>query len=475
MTSHSDGLDYPLFFCPLELWPGVDRDVDLCFGENEIPEGAWTFVVRHALGDALVVTGVSGTAGDDEPVPGPKITFTVPGDRVADIMRQEYVVYLDGAPEGGGPIRPADFQSALGSQVAQVTLGRPSVASVTIVVAGSSTQVGLVHDDVFPAYGTKPYQYEPISSVNPDSGINLSGFVYPGNGLATFFPGYGSLAPPTLFSNHIDQTFLGGQMMGGPYDYDGEVLIQLPEWAWPTSEVTLEYCSGMRADFVKFDDHGFHTIATVDITGIINTDGEVRLADGGIDIPDWGDGPTPDAVILNLRFLEWTSVGALPASGVGDTAGVLPWTPDLRDTATGELVDFGEARPPYGYYNITNGWVMGTAWFYFGPGTSNVPGYMVKLPADVLTEADSFKIITCGQVAVLKGNSINATQTVNGLLSGGDYNSWFGITQWPKNYAVLENSDGTPGQFSNSFPIDLGTEVGGYMRVDYSYPLDVPS
>lgn len=298
MTSHSDGLDYPLFFLPLELWPDVGRSVTFCWGDSPVPGGDWTLVVQHASVAPYSVVGVAGTAGDDEPVPGPTITFPLAGDDVSAILHQEYVVYRNGQPQGGGPIRLADLQSVSGDTTATVVLQAPSVAQV--------------------------------------------------------------------------------------------------------------------------------------------------------------------------------SVFAVP-SGRLDTNGSQPWTPDLRDTGSGEIVDFGDARPPHGRYTITNGWVLGTAWFYFGPGTSVVDGYMVKLPADVLTEPDSFKLITCGQVAVLKGNAINATEVANGLLSGGDYNSWFDIDAWPKNYAVLEHSDATPGKFSNSSPIDLGTEVGGYMRVDYSYPLDVSS
>jgi hypothetical protein len=515
MTSHTDGLDYPLFFCPLELWPGVDRDVDFCFGDAEIPDGAWTFVVRHATGDALALVGVVGTAGDDEPVPGPKITFTVPGDRVADIMRQEYVVFLDGAPEGGGPIRPADFQSSVGTQVATVTLGRPSVAEVTVVVSGSGGS-GLIHDDVFPAYGQRIGSWEGFphtTTSDPEAegyteGVTISNDWWtPGQGMAFCIPHLGTLGFPVLFSDHRNNAFLSGSLLSWPDSHEDAPIVTVPEWARPASDVDLTVCIALGVTWVTFDDNGMTAIHTEMIDGLVDTDGNVTVPGGIPAGPDNANG-----VLINFRFSTWQTTSNPPASASGVTvhndltgrdvaeshpasaidvdgtplnevllgAGAEPWTPVLRNLANGEAINLGAAaHPPTGSWTIVNGWLLGTAFIYFGEGMTDLTGegagLMLEGPADVLTVPDSHELVTCGSAAILFNDAINATSMANILLSGGDYKSWFGIeepNEWPKNYIVFEHADGTPGRITNKVPIEVDGEGGGYLRIELAYPVD---
>lgn len=337
MTSHTDGLDYPLFYCPLELWPGVERPVEFHFGENEIPDGDWTLTVPHAHGeDPVEIEGVRGTAGEDEPSPGPKLTFTIPGNRVTDILRQEYVVYLNGAPKGGGPIRSADFQTTPGSQIGEVTISQPSVADVTVVVIAGEGGGTTVHNELT---GRDAAEAHPASAID----------------------------------------------MGGT----------------PLSEILAAH-------------------------------------------------------------------------------GAEPWTPVLRNLADGAVIDVGAAEhPASGSWTIVNGWLLGTAFIYFGEGMTDLTGegagIMLEGPADVLTVPDSHQLVTCGSAAILFNDAINATSMANILLSGGDYQSWFGIEEpnhWPKNYIIFEHADGTPGRITNKDPIEVDGVGGGYLRIELAYPVD---
>lgn len=141
----TESLDLNLFDLPVEIWRGFERDIVFYFGDQDAPASTWTLTVPHAFGGApFSVEGVPGTADADEVEPfpgldaGPKITFTVPAEDVWNLRRQVYIVTDGDGPLGGGVFIEAKRQHQPGSTVAQVFVGHPTPAEVTVVVQESS-------------------------------------------------------------------------------------------------------------------------------------------------------------------------------------------------------------------------------------------------------------------------------------------------------------------------------------------------
>lgn len=136
----TDVLDLDIHGLAIEVWPDVERVVKMRFPVGTDPTEGWTFKVPHVLaGDAYELDGVVGVSGDEDPDgPRPQVTFTMPADRMRDIVKQRFVVALDGVPKISGPIRYANVQSVAGETTVSITLVEPQAIDVSLAVGGGS-------------------------------------------------------------------------------------------------------------------------------------------------------------------------------------------------------------------------------------------------------------------------------------------------------------------------------------------------
>jgi len=341
---------------------------------------------------------------------------------------------------------------------------------------GEAGTTSLVRDDVFVGYGTKKKQWEGVPMTDPDSGITVSEFVYPGAGMASFFPGYGVLGCPTIFSDHVDQAFFSGSLFGGVGTYDGDTLVTLPEWSRPDSDVTLEWCNGFTGEFVKIDDNGFHRVGErVELSGVLGVDGTIKLAEGGITIPEWGD-EEPDAFVFNFRFLGWQSAGLLqpaPPSDVGVyLAGGIIADTDLvgGDFTTVELLNgdgssvFGPGLPREaiagGVYLILTGanvarWLItesGPCVKLAEPSTQNC---IVKVAAGNFTGTDFLPVEMLGAGTIIPDTGGRLTTTLDRFVPDNDLSD------------LVTQDDLTAGLSNKVTTEDVATAVSGLATTEY--------
>ncbi len=137
----SDVLDLDIHGLAIEVWPGVDRTVKMRFPAGTDLDGdAWLFSVPHALGDdPYEVAPVAGESGEEDPDgPRPQLSFTLPGERMRDILRRSFLISHLGTPKISGPIRVANVQAAAGETTVSITLAEPQPLDVSITVAGGA-------------------------------------------------------------------------------------------------------------------------------------------------------------------------------------------------------------------------------------------------------------------------------------------------------------------------------------------------
>lgn len=140
----SDVLDLDIHGLAIEVWPGVERIVRMRFPVDTDLSDDWTFTVPHAIGDAYAIDGNVGESGDEDAEgPRPQVSFTLPPERMRDIMRRPFVIAVAGVPKISGPIRVANIQATPGETTVSITLVEPQAIDVSLTVAsGSAADVG---------------------------------------------------------------------------------------------------------------------------------------------------------------------------------------------------------------------------------------------------------------------------------------------------------------------------------------------
>lgn len=138
-----DVLDLDIHGLAIEVWPDVERVVRMLFPVDSDPDGEWLLTVPHPLaGDDYEITGVADTFGDPE---RPRVSFTLPADRMRDVMRQRFVISFDGVPKLSGPLRVATPQAAAGETTVSITLVEPQALDVDLTVIGGVTPGDTAH------------------------------------------------------------------------------------------------------------------------------------------------------------------------------------------------------------------------------------------------------------------------------------------------------------------------------------------
>lgn len=149
MNAVNDVLDLDIHALAIEVWPDVERVVQMWFPEGAEVEDSWTLTVPHpTAGDDYEIEGVLADAGDPS---RPRVTFTLPADRMRDVLRQQFIITYQGVPKLSGPMRLASPQSAAGETTVTVTLVEPQALEVELVVVGGSGGSGggtTVHGDL---------------------------------------------------------------------------------------------------------------------------------------------------------------------------------------------------------------------------------------------------------------------------------------------------------------------------------------
>lgn len=146
-----DVLDLDIHGLAIEVWPGTERVVKMRFPVDTDLSDDWTFTVPHAIGVAYAIDGDVGESGDEDAEgPRPQVSFTLPAERMRDILRRPFVIAVGGVPKISGPVRIANVQSSPGETTVSVTLVEPQAidVSLTIVDGGGGAGGGDVFLDV---------------------------------------------------------------------------------------------------------------------------------------------------------------------------------------------------------------------------------------------------------------------------------------------------------------------------------------
>ena len=119
-----DVLDLDIHGLAIEVWPDVERIVRMRFPVGTEFDGDWELSVPHPLsGEDYALAGEVGES--DEDTPRPEVSFTMPGVRMREVMRQRFVISYAGVPKLSGPLRVAAPQAVAGETTVTVTLVVP--------------------------------------------------------------------------------------------------------------------------------------------------------------------------------------------------------------------------------------------------------------------------------------------------------------------------------------------------------------
>lgn len=174
----SDVLDLDIHGLAIEVWPGTERIVKMRFPVGTDLSDDWTLTVPHARGDDFAIDGEVGESGEeDADGPRPQVSFTLPPERMRDIMRRSFVIAVAGVPKISGPIRVANIQSTPGETTVSITLVEPQALDVSLTVVGGGASSQAIASCILYVASLTPGSGDPVLRVGyrPDHNAEVEG------------------------------------------------------------------------------------------------------------------------------------------------------------------------------------------------------------------------------------------------------------------------------------------------------------